>query len=137
MSLPSQQYGRPDNKEKLRLNIYDSEQPLMYTPTDYTGNKFIGTYSRLINLQNSLFYEQNEKYSNRLNAQRKAELELNTMPQCFASCVQDVTTGLNSVEKNCMRDCYFKKLSSRDDFLVYLMQRQSLETVKASKERQV
>ena len=109
----------------------------MYTPTDYTGNKFIGTYSRLVNLQNSLFREQNEKYNATLNAQRKAELELHTMPQCFASCVQDVTTGLNSVEKNCMRDCYFKKVSSRDDFLVYLMQRQSLEAVKASKERQV
>ena len=48
-----------------------------------------------------------------------------------------MTTGLNSIEKNCMRDCYFKKVSSRDDFMVYLMQRQSLETVKASKERQV
>eukprot|EP00354_Favella_ehrenbergii_P009160 CAMPEP_0170466652 /NCGR_PEP_ID=MMETSP0123-20130129/10528_1 /TAXON_ID=182087 /ORGANISM="Favella ehrenbergii, Strain Fehren 1" /LENGTH=134 /DNA_ID=CAMNT_0010732827 /DNA_START=16 /DNA_END=420 /DNA_ORIENTATION=+ len=131
----SKQYGRPDNKEKLRVFIQDSEQPMQYSPTDYTGNKFIGTYSRLINLQNSLFYEQNEKYNNKLNAQRKAELELTTIPKCFDACVQDVTTGLNSIEKNCMRDCYFKKLSSRDDFMVYLMQRQSIETVKASKER--
>jgi Txe/YoeB family toxin of Txe-Axe toxin-antitoxin module len=49
---------------------------MQYCPTDYTGNKFIGTWSKLINLQNMLFYEQNEKYINKLNAQRKAELEL-------------------------------------------------------------
>jgi len=41
------------------------------------------------------------------------------------------------MEKNCMRDCYFKKLSSRDDFMVYLMQRQSIESAKTSKERLV
>ena len=62
---------------------------------------------------------------------------MNTIPQCFDACVSDVTTGLNSVEKNCMRDCYFKKLSSRDDLMVYLMQRQAIESVKASKERLV
>ena len=72
-----------------------------------------------------LFYEQNEKYINKLNAQFKAEIEIETVPQCFDVCVSDVTTGLNSVEKNCMRDCYFKRLSSRDDMTVYLMQRQS------------
>ena len=48
-----------------------------------------------------------------------------------------MTTGLNSVEKNCMRDCYFKKLSSRDDMAVYLMQSHMIEAVKASKERLV
>jgi hypothetical protein len=44
---------------------------------------------------------------------------------------------MNSVEKNCMRDCYFKKLSSRDDVMIYLMQKHSLEAVKVSKERLV
>ena len=43
-------YGRPQNSEKLKLSIMDSEQPMQYAPTDYLGNKFIGTYSRLINL---------------------------------------------------------------------------------------
>ncbi len=108
-----------------------------YAPTDYTGNKFIGTFSKLINVNNMLNYEQREKYTVQLNAQRKAEVELSTIPQCFNSCVKDVTIGLNSVEKNCMRDCYFKKISSRDDFQVYLMQRQALETIKDSKARMV
>lgn len=51
--------------------------------------------------------------------------------------MQDVTTGMNVVEKNCMRDCYFKKLSSRDDLSIYFMQRQAIESVKAAKERLV
>lgn len=110
---------------------------MQYSPTDYTGNKFIGTYSKLMGMQNMLFYEQNEKYISALNAKRKAELELHTIPQCFNTCVEDVTLGLNSVEKNCMRDCYFKKVSSRDDMLLYMMQRHALEAVKVSKERVV
>ena len=110
---------------------------MQYAPTDYMGNKFLGTYSKLINVPNMLNYERKEKYFNTLNAQRKAELELNTIPECFNTCVKDVTTGLNSVEKNCMRDCYFKKISSRDDLQVYLMQRQAIETVKEGRERGV
>ena len=72
-----------------------------------------------------------------LNAKRKAELEMNTIPQCFNSCVKDVTSGLNSIEKNCMRDCYFKRVSSRDDMMMWLMQKQAIETAKLTKERMV
>ena len=131
----SKVYGRPDNKEKLRFFIQDSENTMQYSPVDYTGNKFIGTWSKLLDMQNMLLYEQNDKYINVVNAQRKSELEMHTIPKCFDSCVKDVPTGLNSVAKNCMRDCYFKKISSRDDFLVYLMQRHAIEAVKVSKER--
>ena len=49
---------------------------MQYTPTDYTGNKFIGTYSKLVGLQNMLFYEQNVKYIDALNAKYKAELDI-------------------------------------------------------------
>jgi|FrelakmetLWP11LW_1041352.scaffolds.fasta_scaffold15020_2 hypothetical protein len=117
----SKSFGRPDNKEKLRLFMQDSENTMQYSPADYTGNKFLGTWSKLVGLQNMIFYEPNEKYINVFNAQRKAELELESIPLCFDACVNDVTTGLNSIEKNCIRDCYFKRLSSRDDLLVYLM----------------
>ena len=76
----SKSFGRPDNKEKLRFFIQDTENTMQYSPTDYTGNKFIGTYSKLIGLSNQLFYEQQEKYLNKLNAQRKAEVEIGTIP---------------------------------------------------------
>ena len=135
--MANNQFGRPDNKTKLKNFMQDSENTMMYQPEDFTGNKFLGTYSKLFNIQNNIFYEQNEKYLLKFNAQRKAQLELHTMPQCFDQCVKDVSIGLNSVEKNCMRDCYFKKISSRDDLYVYLTQRQSIESVKAMKERLV
>ena len=80
-------FNRPDNKEKLRFFMQDSENTMQYSPVDYTGNKFVGTYSKLVGLSNNMFYEQGEKYMNVLNAQRKAELELNTIPQCFNHCV--------------------------------------------------
>lgn len=76
----SKQFGRPSNQEKQRFFIQDTENVMQYSPQDYTGNKFIGTYSKLMGLQNMLFYEQNEKYINELNAKRKAELELHTIP---------------------------------------------------------
>lgn len=41
---------------------------MLYKPTDYTGNKFIGTYSKLIDIGNMIFYEQQEKYMDKLNA---------------------------------------------------------------------
>ena len=114
-------FGRPRNDQRMEFFIQDSENTMTYSPHDYTGNKYFGTFSKLVNLQNNLNYEQNEKYYNKLNAKRKAELELFTVPQCFTNCVSDVTTGLNSVEKNCMRECYYKKVSSRDDWMMYLM----------------
>ena len=108
-----------------------------YQPEDFTGNKFLGTWSKLYQMQNNLFYEQNEKYMIKFNAQRKAQLEMHTRPLCFDQCISDFSAGLNSVEKNCIRDCYFKKLSSRDDLWVFLSQRQALEASKAMRERTV
>ena len=119
--MASKNFGRLRNDERMEFFIQDSENTMMYSPHDYTGNKYFGTFSKIVNLQNNLNYEQNEKYYNKLNAKRKAELELFTVPQCFTKCVSDVTTGLNSVEKNCMRECYYKKVSSRDDWMMYLM----------------
>ena len=81
--MSNKEFGRPKNTEKLRFYIQDSENPMSYSPQDYNGNKFIGTWSKLTNLHNTLNFEQREKYIMPLNAQRKAELELHTIPQCF------------------------------------------------------
>ena len=121
--MTSKQFGRVTNDQRYDFFIQDSENTMTYSPHDYTGNKYFGTFSKMVNLQNDLFYEQNEKYFNVLNAKRKAELELFTVPQCFSKCVSDVTSGLNAIEKNCMRECYYKKVSSRDDMMMYIKQR--------------
>ena len=88
-------------------------------------------------LQNMLFAEQREKYINKYAAMLKSEVELESVPICFNNCVQDITTGLNSVEKNCLRDCYLKRVSSRDDFQMLITQKLALENAKAMRERLV
>ena len=84
-----------------------------------------------------LFNEQREKYNNKYTSQLKAELEIESLPVCFNSCVQDFSAGLSSKEKNCMRDCYFKRVSSRDDFNMMLQQKMALENTKSMRERLV
>jgi hypothetical protein len=49
--------------------------------------------------------------------------------------VQDFESGLNSREKNCMRDCYFKKVSSKDDLNMLVQQKMAFENGKQMRER--
>ena len=108
---------------------------MMYRPQDYTGNKFFGVWSRVAALGTILNYEDKEKYLDKFNYQIKADLEMCTIPKCYDKCVTDVSTiALNPVEKNCMKDCYFKKLSSKDDVMKYMLQRMAIQKVKESKE---
>jgi len=63
-----------------------------------------------------LFYENKEKYLNEYQGRFNAKLEIGTLPRCFNSCVNDVdSAGLSSDEKNCLRECYLKRVSARDD----------------------
>ena len=63
-----------------------------------------------------LFWEQKEKYLNEFQAKFNAKLEIGTVPICFNQCINDVTEpGLSSDEKNCLRKCYLKRVSARDD----------------------
>ena len=64
-----------------------------------------------------LFYENKEKYLNEYQARFNAKLEIGSLPLCFGSCVNDIETqsGLTGEEKNCLRECYLKRVSARDD----------------------
>ncbi len=107
---------RSTSDEKLRTYMRDSENSMTYSPNDMTGNKFFGSWSKLLNLQSMLFYENKEKYLNEYQARFNAKLEIGSIPKCFDNCVNDVqSSGLTSDEKNCMRECYFKRVTSRDD----------------------
>ena len=49
----------------------------------------------------------------------KANLEVESIPLCFDKCVHSVDgVGLSSDEKNCIRECFMKRVSSKDDFLM-------------------
>lgn len=129
---------RHESSEKIRTFIRDSENTMTYSPNDFSGNKFFGSWSKLLNLQNMLFYENKEKYLNEYQARFQAKLEIGSIPYCFGTCVSDVdTVGLSSDEKNCIRECYLKRVSARDDMNLLFQQRIALETIKGQRDHLV
>jgi hypothetical protein len=90
-----------------------------------------------MNLSSIMLLEPKEKYHRYYASSFKAELELESRPVCYDICVKDVTTGMDSREKNCMRDCFLKRVSSKDDFNMYMQQKQAFENAKAMRERLV
>ncbi len=130
-------YGRQDNTEKVRTYIRDTENTMTYSPNDHNGNKYFGTWSKLLNLQNQLFYENKEKYLNEYQGRFNAKLEVGSVPKCFNTCINDIESGpagLTSAEKNCMRECYLKRVSARDDMNMLFQQKIGLDTVRSTRD---
>ena len=130
-------YGREDNTQKIRTFIRDSEHSMTYSPNDHTGNKFFGSWSKFLTLQNQLFYEDKEKYLNEYQARFNANLEIGSIPLCFGKCINDLEgqpSGLSSDEKNCLRECYLKRVSARDDMNTLFIQRLAITNVREQKD---
>jgi len=72
MNSPGQRFGRPTNKEKLKVFIHDEENSMMYRPEDYHGNKFFGTWSKVLSIQKNLLFEQKEKYTGVVSSRLQA-----------------------------------------------------------------
>lgn len=106
----------------------------MFSPADEIEGEYWGQYSKLFSMHNMIFAEQRHKLTNQFSAKFKADLELTTIPKCFDSCVEDLSTGLSSNEKNCLRECYFKKITSRDDMAVYMHLQMVSEKAEALKD---
>ena len=137
MNTRGENYGREENTEKIRTFIRDSEHTMTYSPNDHHGNKFFGTWSKLLNMQNMLFYENKEKYLNEYQSRFNAKLEIGSLPRCFGSCVNDIENspaGLTSDEKNCLRECYLKRVSARDDLNMLLQQRIAVDTMRSARD---
>jgi hypothetical protein len=110
---------------------------MLYQPEDYSGNKFLGQWSEVLTMQNKMFYEDKAKYHNKFMAQLKAKRELESVPICFDKCITDVSGGhgLTGNEKNCLRECYFKRVSVGDDMHIYFKQRFASGNLRAAKDR--
>jgi len=121
MNTRGADYGRPDNSEKLKTYVRDSENTMLLNLNDHTGNRFINHWNKLINMQQFLLWEDKEKYLNEYNARFNARLEIGTIPHCFGQCINDVQApgGLTSEEKNCMRECYLKRVSAKFDMAMH------------------
>jgi uncharacterized protein YpuA (DUF1002 family) len=90
MNPRGQLTDRPDNSDKLRTFIRDSENTMTLNLTEHHGNKFLGSWNKLINMQNMLFWEQKTKYLNEFNARFNSKLEIGSVPRCFNQCISDV-----------------------------------------------
>ena len=137
MNTRGESYGRQDNTEKIKTYIRDTEHTMTYSPNDHHGNKYFGTWSKLLNLQNQLFYENKEKYLNEYQGRFNARLEVGSVPRCFGSCINDIEAGpagLTSEEKNCMRECYLKRVSSRDDMNTLFQQKIGVDTLRSTRD---
>lgn len=135
MSSNQRPLERPTvNDGKTKFYVQDDENTFMYKPIDHNSNKFFGTFSRVANMEVMLNNEaQNQKMP--YQAYFKAKVELMSVPQCFDRCVRDVTMGgLSSDEKNCVRECAMKKISSRDDLAMLASQKLARDTVKSRRD---
>lgn len=117
--------------------IQDSENTLLWSPEDYDGNKALGSWTKVLTLQQNLFYEDKEKYHNKFMAHLKAKQELESLPLCFDKCISsmDGGHGLTGAEKNCIRECYLKRVSVTDEMNMYFLTRASFASMKRMKER--
>ena len=101
-------------------------------------NKFFGTWSKLFTLERALNSEIQQKYHNDYQAYMKARVEIGGQPVCFDKCVSDVGgSSLSSEEKNCMRECFLKRISARDDLNMLFTQKASREIAKNTRDTYV
>lgn len=112
-----------DSKD-LKFYLQDDENTMLYNPGDMYQNKFFGQWSKVLTMSNMLNHELQEKYLNDYQAYFKAKTEIGSISTCFDHCIHEVETGsgLSSAEKNCMRECYLKRTSAREDFSMLIQQ---------------
>ena len=129
---------RIEAKDKLKFYIQDDENTMLYNPADMHNNKFFGTWSKVLTLERILNQEEASKYHYDYQAYMKARVEVGAQPGCFNRCIGDVSSsGLSSDEKNCMRECFLKKVSSRDDIMMLFTQKAARDTLKGKRDEMV
>ena len=75
---------------------------------------------------------------NEFQARFNATIDIGSVPLCFNQCISDIETpGLSPDEKNCMRECYFKRVTAKDDMNTLFQQKLALEELKSMRQRLV
>ena len=101
---------RANPKEDLILQTRDNTAPMGINIKHSPFQRFGTIYAKYFNLMEKLNWEEQEKYSMRYTAKSKAKNDLISVPACFDHCMTiSDDTSLSADEKNCMRECYFKK----------------------------
>jgi len=97
---------------------------MLYNPQTMHGSKFWGQLSKQYTIIENLNTELMDKYLFDYSSHIKAKAEIGSVTHCFDKCVTDVSysAGLNPDEKNCMRECYMKRVLAKDDMFMMVEQ---------------
>lgn len=105
-----------------------------YSPEDTGFGRFqeiTGQYHQVLDTVN---WEEKEKYLNKYAAKTAAEVEIGSLSYCFGKCSKDVTDAdLDRDEKNCMRECYFRRLNAKDDMTFMFQQSHLVDKMNLAK----
>lgn len=117
----------------------DTENTMLLNANDHTGNRFLGHWNKLLNMEQNLDWENQEKYLDPMRVRFNARLQNESLPICFGKCIPDVTApgGLTPDEKNCMRECYFKRVNSKLDMSMHFQQKLANDNIRGIKDNYV
>ena len=100
------------------------ENSINYRAENNLKTDFMGTLSRFITMEKDLNWEEDKKLYNYFKALNFADISHRPRAHCFDKCVSDVqAVDVSSKEKNCMRECYMKRYTSRDDFQHFILEK--------------
>lgn len=126
--------ARIEAGEKLEWYTRDAAVVHTYSPEETGFNRFseiTGQYHEVLDTVN---WEEKEKYFAKYSAKTAAEIEIGSLSFCFAKCSKDVTDAdLDGDEKNCMRECYFRRLSAKDDMTFMFQQSHLIDKMNLAK----
>ena len=133
--LESGYHDRPTSDKRIEAPWPESDMVRVIQPTEFRPIKFFGVDSKRLMAREMLNWEEKQKYLNRYSARMKAKIELGSLGVCFNDCIQNIDdVSLAANEKNCMRECYFKRISAKDDMMTYFVQKYALAKTKNVKE---
>ena len=111
---------------------------MMWLPLQQNNSKWLGGISRNATVPQQIDHEL-INYVSPFNAYCEARNDMMAQPKCFDKCVSDVANGasLDSNEKNCIRECVMKQISSRDDLNLLFLQMVARSNIKAKRDYMV
>jgi hypothetical protein len=97
--------------------------------------KFLGTWNHYAQLTTNLNWEAQERLYGKHRGDMMAEVQIRNVGKCFGDCVKSVDEqSLNPAEKNCLRECFFRRMNAKDDFQIYVQEKFAANRMKQVKE---
>lgn len=110
-------FGRQTNEERTTTYVSDAQNLTMkYDFHVHQNNRLMSQWAKVYRMNDALDKETQIKFAEEQQAKTQAYFEFDGVNKCFDECVHDVNQqGLVPAEKNCLRECYFKRMTYRSD----------------------